>query len=191
MDGVADRKLREALAALASPQEPPAAGVAVALAGALAASQVELSASLAARRLGGDPERLDPEGAERMTVAAGRAGELRTQLLRAADEDVEAYGHIARAEDSGGKAEALAAAADPPLAIAEIGAELAEVAAETAASSAGWAFAADAAVAGELAAAVARGAARLVEANLDEDSGDPRLAGARDAAARATAATRG
>ncbi len=48
MTGLADQRVHEALAALASPAKAPAAGVATALACAAAASLVELTAGLAA-----------------------------------------------------------------------------------------------------------------------------------------------
>ena len=83
------------------------------------------------------------------------------------------------------RTDALAAAADPPLEIAECAAEAAEAAAEVAAGAGTWAFGADAVVASELAAAAARGAALLVSANLGSASDDPRLARAREAAERA------
>ena len=187
--GMADRRIREALDGLASAADPAAAGVAAALSGAAAASMVELSAGLAAKRLAEDHEHLDQQGSERMSALSGRANELRRRLLEAADEDIEAYARVGRSDDAASRAVALAAAADPPLTIAGCAAELAEGGAAAAALSGDWAFAADAEAGAELAAASARGAARLVEANLGADSGDPRVAQARDAAARASGAT--
>ena len=171
-----------------SATEPAAAGVATALSGAVAASLVELSAGLAAKRLAEDQEHPDSDLATRMRTLCSRAGELRVRLLEAAEEDAEAYSKVARAEGADDRATALAAAADPPLAIAECAAEVAEAAAETAACARDWAFGADAAVAADLAAAAARGAARLVEANLGSGSDDPRVARAREAAERASGA---
>ena len=185
MTGVSQRQIGQALADLASPGEPPAAGVATALAAANAASLVELSAGLVAKRLGGEESGSDPEGAARMTVLAGRAAELRDGLLGAADRDAAAYSEVAKAGDVPSRADALAGAADPPLEIAERAAEAAEAAAEVAVSAGAWAFSADAVVASELAAAAARGAALLVSANLGSGSDDPRLARAREAAGRA------
>ena len=150
MAGLADRRISEALAALGSPADPPAAGVAAALSCAVAASLVELAAGLAAKRLSEDQEHLDPDGAARMRSLSTRALELRARLLQAADEDTDAYAEVARADDAEGRATALAAAADPPLVIAECAAEVAEAAAETAARARDWAFGADAAVAAEL-----------------------------------------
>ena len=183
--GTADRQIGDALDALSSPADPPAAGVAAAVSGALAASLLELSAGLAAKRLaeGANP---DAGAAERMRTLSGRGAELRQRLLEAADEDAEAYAEVARADEAD-RVAALAAAADPPLAIAECAAEVAEAAAETAGVAHEWAFGADAAVASELAAAAARGAARLVEVDL-AGSDDPRVARAREAAERASGA---
>ena len=189
MTGMADRRIREALDALASAADPAAAGVAAALGGAAAASMVELSAGLAAKRLAEDPEHLDHQGSERMSALSSRANELRRRLLEAADEDIEAYARVGRSDDAASRVAALAAAADPPLTIAECAAELAEGGAAAAALSGDWAFAADAEAGVELAAASARGAARLVEVNLGAGSGDPRVAQAREAAARASGAT--
>ena len=186
MAEVADRQIREILAELGSAGEPAAAGVATALSCAVAASLVELSAGLAAKRLAEDQEHLDPEAAARMGSLASRAGELRARLLEAADEDADAYARVARADDAEGRAAALAAAADPPLAIAECAADVAGAAAETAAATRDWAFGADAAVAADLAAAAARGAARLVQANLGASSDDPRVARALESAGRAS-----
>ena len=185
MAGTADRRIREALEALASAADPPAAGVASALTGALAASLVELSAGLAATRLGDGGS--DSGLASRMQELSARAAELREGVLRAADEDVVAYSKVAAAADDTQRAAALAAAADPPLAIAEASAEIAEAASETASAASEWAFGADAAAAAELAAAAARAAARLVDADLG-DADDPRRGRARDASERATTA---
>ena len=188
---VADRQIREILAELGGSAEPPAAGVATALSCAVAASLVELSAGLAAKRLAEDQEHLDPEAAARMESLASRAGELRARLMEVADEDEEAYAQVARADDADGRAAALAAAADPPLAIAECAAEVAEAAAETAAAARDWAFGADAEVAADLAAAAARGAARLVHTNLGAGTDDTRVAQALESARRASAALEG
>jgi len=173
----ADQPVRTALAAIADRAEPPAAGVACALTCAAAAALVELSAGLAADRLGGDEE-------ARMRAHADRAGELRELLIAAADDDLAAYGAVRATEDPADRARALALASDPPLVIAESAAELAEAAAEVAAAGS-WAFSADAVAAGKLAAAAATAAAGLVTANLADSSEDPRLAHARAAAERA------
>lgn len=185
MPGVSQRQIGQALAELASPGEPPAAGVATALTAANAASLVELSAGLAAKRLSGEENGSDPKTAARLADVAHRATELREGLLEAADRDAAAYSEVAKAADVPGRTDALARAAGPPLQIAELAAETAEAAAEVAARSGTWAFGADAVVASALAATAARGASLLVAANLGSASDDPRLARAREAAARA------
>lgn len=188
MAGVSDSSIGEALTALASPDQVPAAGVATALSCAHAAALTELSAGLAAKRLSEDEANADAGAADRMDELSERAAILRQRLLQIADEDVEAYAAVARAADVPSRAEGLARAADPPLAIAVAGSEIAEAASEVAGRSGAWAFGADAVVASGLAAACARGAAVLVAANLGAASDDPRIAHARDAADRATEA---
>jgi formiminotetrahydrofolate cyclodeaminase len=176
-------RLDRALAALGSSAEPAAAGVACALAGAAAASLVELTAELAATRLAADRPR-DPDSVTEIRSLATRACALRGRLLAAADDDVAAYTRVAEAPDADARAAALEAASAPPLAIAECAAELAGSAARIGAAG-DWAFSPDAVVAGELALAVARGACELVAVNLTGHPGDPRLVRARAAAERA------
>ncbi len=180
--------MEDALDALASPAKPAAAGVASALACAAAAALVELTAGLASNRVEAE------SGADRAaTVAhlrglATRARELRGRLLAAADEDARAYSEVTAAPDGAARAQALADASEPPLAIAECAAEVAEAAAETARAGT-WGFTADAVVAGELAVAAARSGSELVAANLAGVSHDPRTERARAAADRAERAS--
>ncbi len=188
MSGFGDLRLDRALAALGSSSEPAAAGVACALAGAAAASLVELTAELAATRIEADPPR-DHEYVTEIRALAERAGALRELLLAAADDDVATYARVAEAPDADARAAALAAASEPPLAIAECAAELAGAAARIRAAG-DWPFSPDAAVAGELALAVARGAGVLVTANLAGRPGDSRIDRARAAAERAGKAVR-
>jgi formiminotetrahydrofolate cyclodeaminase len=187
MAELGSREVREALAALASRAEPPAAGVASALACAAAASLVELTAGLAAERVADDASTL-PGGAERLREIARRASELRERLLAIADDDVRAYGRVTKAQDGAAHATALARASEPPLATAECAAEVAELAEETALAGS-WAFRADAVVAAELAAAAATGGAELVATNLAGAADDPRLTRVRAAAERARRAS--
>ena len=182
MTDFGDQRVRESLAAIAAPGEPPAAGVASALTCAAAAALAELSAGLAADRLAAEQAAGDAEG--RMRAHAGRARELRELLIAAADDDLEAYAAVSAAPDAPERARALALASDPPLAIAEWAAELAEAAAEIAAAG-NWAFSADAVVAGHLAAAAARAGEEMVAANLGDRDADSRIARARAAAERA------
>ncbi len=193
MTGLADRRVSEALAALASRTQPPAAGVASALACAAGAALVELTAGLAADRIAAEGGGGRAAEEAHLRALVGEAGQLRRRLLAAADEDAAAYGRVLAASEPGERARALDQAAEPPLAIAECAAEVAEAAAETAQAGT-WAFRADAVVAGELAAAAALGGAELVATNLAAAQADPRIDRARAAAqraARASAATAG
>ena len=186
MAELGSRAISEALDALASPGEPPAAGVASAITAAAAAGLVELAAGLAAGRV---TEQGRNDEADRMRQLAQQAGKLRARLLAAGDEDARAYAEVTKAREGHGRTRALDRASDPPLAIAEGAAEVAERAAEVA-DAGDWSFTADALVAGELAAAAARGSAQLVEANLAGEPGDPRPARARAAVDLADRASR-
>ena len=81
-------------------------------------------------------------------------------------------------------AAAKAAAAEVPLAIAETAAQAAELA-RALARAGRPGLVGDALAGADLAAGAARAAARLVEINLADASGDPRVARARAAVARA------
>ena len=81
--------MEDALAELASPDSPPAGGVAAALTCATAAALVELSAGLAAKRVAADGE--DATG---LTQLGQGAGQARKRMLEVADEDVQAYGRV-------------------------------------------------------------------------------------------------
>jgi len=185
MAELGSRGVEEAVAALASPREPAAAGVASALTAAAAAGVVELAAGLAANRL----NEQGPDAGGRMRELVQQAGKLRARLLASADEDARAYARVAKTREGRDRARALDRASDPPLAIAERAAAVAERAAEVV-DAGDWTFTADAVVAGELAAAAARGCARLVEANLADVPEDPRPARARAAADSAAGASR-
>jgi formiminotetrahydrofolate cyclodeaminase len=189
MTELGSRDIEDALAALASPREPAAAGVASAVTAAAAAGVVELAAELAAKRITEQDRGAGDEAAERMRALAQQAAKLRRRLLAAGDEDARAYAQVAKAREGREHARALDRASDPPLAIAEGAAAVAERAAEVA-DAGNWTFTADAVVAGELAAAAARGCAQLVEANLAGDPEDPRPARARAAADLAARASR-
>ena len=180
MAELGSRKIEEALAALASPREPAAAGVASALTAAAAAALVELAAALAANKIAAQDRNVG-DGADRMRALAQQADKLRRRLLDAGDEDARTYAQVAKAREGRDQARALDRASEPPLAIAEAAAAVAERAAEVA-EAGDWAFTADAVVAGELAAAAAHGCAHLVETNLAGDPEDPRPARARAAA---------
>jgi len=180
---IARRQVRDALAALASRTESPAAGVASALAAATAAALVELTAGLAADRVGeesGDSARLQS--------LAKKSSELRERLLAMADDDSRVYAQVTKAKGGADQARALDRATEPPLAIAECAADVAE-AAEEVARAGTWAFRADAVVAGELAAAAAAAGGEMVATNVAGNEDDPRLGRAREAAERARRAS--
>jgi formiminotetrahydrofolate cyclodeaminase len=111
-----------------------------------------------------------------------RAGELRAEALRLAGEDAAAYRAAIDAPPER-RADALAAAADPPLAIAEAAAEVGDLAAASSAEVSGP-VRGEAETAVLVAAAATRAAARLVELNLAGAPDDPRLARARELAER-------
>jgi formiminotetrahydrofolate cyclodeaminase len=114
-----------------------------------------------------------------------RAGELRAEALRLAGEDAAAYRAVMDAPPER-RGEALAAAAGPPLAIAEAAAETGELAASLSAEVNGP-LRGEAKTAMLLAAAATGAAAYLVELNLAREAADPRLARARELAERAGA----
>ena len=76
MAELGSRKIEEALAALASPREPAAAGVASALTAAAAAALVELAAVLAANKIAAQDRNVG-DGADRMRALAQQADKLR------------------------------------------------------------------------------------------------------------------
>lgn len=112
-----------------------------------------------------------------------RAGELRAAALRLAGEDAAAYRAVIEAPRER-RHDALAAAADPPLAIAETAAEIGALAVASSADATG-AVRGEARTAALVAAAATRAAACLVELNLAGAPDDPRLTRARELAERA------
>jgi formiminotetrahydrofolate cyclodeaminase len=121
----------------------------------------------------------DTGEAERRGV---RARELRLRALELADADVLAYRRVMdtlarRTEPGHGQRlrEALSAAADPPLEIAGIAAEVARHAADSVAGARGG-IRGEAITSAVLAEAVVRVARGVVEMNLGGQAGDPRLA---------------
>jgi formiminotetrahydrofolate cyclodeaminase len=173
----------EWLDAIASRDEPAAAGVACALTCATAAALVELTAPLAANRL---ESAGDGSEATAMRALGTGAGEQRAAALRAAGDDARAYAAVTEASSDAARAAALERASEPPLAIAEAAGAVATAAGVVAAAG-DWPFTPDAVVACELASTAARCAAGLVAANLS-DPQDPRRRRARDAVDRAAAA---
>jgi len=139
----------------------PASGSALAVSAALAAALGELTA-----RITGD------EAAVREAIG------LRERLLTIADEDAAAYAAFMDERNEATRDRTI----DVPLELAETAARVASLSAKLE-QQADRALAGDAAAAVELARAVVRAAARLVEINLDGRA-DPRLARARELALR-------
>jgi len=158
---------------LAAPREVPGAGSALAVSLATAAAVVQMAA------------RLSPESWADATGVAAQAESLRERAAKLVDEDAEAYRRAleARAEaDASGKPEqrdwalgrVTAEAAEPPLALARLAADVAELCA-AAGPRVEPRVHADVAAAASLAAAVARGARELVAVNLTALPGDARV----------------
>ena len=173
---LADRTLAELLAEIAAATPAPGGGSTAAVACALAAALVEMSA--------GPPHE--------------RAAALRARALELADQDLESYAPVLAAQrlpaDDPARADrvraALSAAAQTPLDVAEVACEVAELAAEVARGGRP-SLEGDAATAALLAEAATRAAVRLVELNLAAAPDDLRLRAAREYAARAWSAREG
>jgi len=150
----------------------PGAGPAAAWTCGLAAALVEMVSAIAT----GDDELARTAAATRRD----RACELRRRALELAEADMAAYRAVlaARREPPGagrGRAirEGLAAAAEPPLAIAEIAAEVARLAADAAVVARGG-VRGEVETAAVLAAAAATACATMLELNLASQPDDPR-----------------
>ena len=153
------------LAGVAEPTPAPGGGASTATACSLAAALVEMAAAISGR-----------------ADVAARAAAARERAVALADEDAAAYTAVIEAQRAGDGARiasALSGASDVPLAIAETAADMAEAAAGVAAT--GRASIRGDAIAGALLAeAATAAAARLVEINLRDSPGDPRLQRARE-----------
>jgi methenyltetrahydrofolate cyclohydrolase len=173
MPPLADRTLAALLSEIAAATPAPGGGSTAAVACALAAALVEMSA--------GPP--------------LERAAALQARALELADDDLSSFAPVLDAQrlPAGDETRperlraALAAASDTPLAIAAVGCELAELAAEVARGGRP-SLEGDATAAALLAEAATRAAARLVELNLAGMPDDIRLRTAGGYAARAWAA---
>jgi len=180
-----DLPLGEFLDEVASPELVPGAGFSAAVTVAMAAGLVTMTARRSLE--------VWPEGAG----AAAQAERLRKRVIPLAEENVVAYRKavgLLRGDDLADikhrdfeLSRSLEEAARIPLAIGEAAADVAALAADVA-EYGEPSVRADAATAGALALAGARGAAILVEVNLTTTSGDERLARARELVADAEAA---
>ena len=179
---LADLSLTALLEELAAPREAPGSGSALAVALAAAAASVQMAA------------RLSAESWEDASGVAAQAESLRERAAALADEDAEVYERAleARAAQPEDKQErrdwalgrATAAAAEPPLALARLAADLAELC-RAASERVEPRVRADVVAAAALAAGVARGARELVAVNLTALPDDPRVAEADRLAAEA------
>lgn len=164
-----DLPLTDFLDAVASEEPAPGGGSVAAIAGALAAALVEMSA------------RFSHEWADRPKVVA-RAKELRDRLAGLAPQDAAAYeGFMAARREGGDVQEALSAASDVPLQIAEAAVEVTELA-TLVAERGNPNLRSDASTGALIAEAAARAAASLVAENLETSPDDPRARRARELA---------
>ncbi len=158
---------------LAAPHEVPGAGSALAAALATAAAVVQMAA------------RLSPESWADAPGVAAQAEALRDRAVQLVDEDAQAYRLALEARAAADDAarpeqrdwalgQVTAAAAEPPLALVRLAADLAELCA-AAAGRVEPRVHADVTAAAALAAAVARGARALVATNLTALEGDARV----------------
>jgi formiminotetrahydrofolate cyclodeaminase len=158
---------------LAAPREVPGAGSALAVALATAAAVVQMAA------------RLSPESWADAAGVAAQAEALRDRAAQLVDDDAEAYRRALEARDTADESakpeqrdwsvgKVTAAAAEPPLALARLAADLAELCAAAGARVEPRVHA-DVAGAAALATAVARGARELVAVNLTALPGDARV----------------
>jgi methenyltetrahydrofolate cyclohydrolase len=181
--------LGEFLDLVASREPAPGGGAAAAVAVALAAALSAMSARFSTEHLA------DADG------LAGRADELRSGVARLARADAAAYGRVLEAyrnpsdvsegERRLGIREALSEAADVPLAIAGIGAEVVGISARLA-EEGNPNLKGDAFTAVELAAAGVHAATTLVEINISSGGADDgRLSRAAELLATAAAAQEG
>lgn len=118
---VAERSVGSLLDSVSSRSPAPGGGAAAGVSAALAAGLAGMAARYSDAELDGDAVAL-----------ADRADRLRGEGVRLAQEDVDAYGEFlarSRDGDEAARLEALSRATDVPLAIAEVGMEVAEIAA--------------------------------------------------------------
>ncbi len=186
---LAELSLTALLDELAAERAAPGGGAAAAWVAALAAGLVEMASGLTLARDG------YADHDQRLSAILGRARELRAQALELAERDLEAYAPMLQAlrlrrDDSDRPARLAAArssAAQTPLRLAQLGAELAELASEIARTSSPN-LAGDAIVGVLLAEAACKAASLLVDINLDADARATTGAERRDPRCREAAA---
>lgn len=182
IDGPAETSsFTDLLERVASSDPVPGAGPAAAWTCALAAALVEMVCAVMSRREGDENGELAARGE--------RAAAIRAGALALAGRDMDVYREVLAVRSAGDPEllrAALAAAADPPLLIAEAAAELTALAADAFAGSRGG-VRGEAGTAAVLAEASARAAAAIVVFNLAGDRGDPRRDRARELVAQANA----
>jgi formiminotetrahydrofolate cyclodeaminase len=171
---LADSSLAALVERVASSDPAPGAGPSAAWTCALAAALVEMVSAVELAK--------EPAGAADAAGRRDRATALRAAALDLADRDVAAYSSVLavlRRRDEPGHGrrlrDALSEAADPPLAIVEIAAEVTRLAADAALSARGG-VRGEAMTAAVLAEAVVRAGMPLVDLNLASAPEDPRRA---------------
>jgi methenyltetrahydrofolate cyclohydrolase len=169
---LANSSLATPLDRVASSDPAPGAGPSAGWTCALAAALVEMVSAVALRK--------DPPNLAAAVQRRDRAAELRARALELAHRDVAAYSEVLavlRRRDEPGHGRrlrgALSEAANPPLAIAEVAAEVTRLAAD-AGSEARGAVRGEAMTAAVLAEAVVRAGIPLIELNLAGAAADPR-----------------
>lgn len=172
----ADRSLNDLLAGIAAPTPAPGAGSTTAWTTAAAAALAEMAAGLTLSRA--DYSDRHP----RMAEIRDRAAELRAAALELAEVELGSFGPVLSAlrlpRGDPTRAERLAAAlsdaAEAPLAVARVAAEVAQLCTELVRTG-NPAVSGDAGAGAQLAAACCRAAGHLVELNLERAPDDPRL----------------
>ena len=180
----ADRSVAQSLDRIAAREPAPGGGSAAAWTAAIAGALVQMAAAFAVSHA--------DAGRDRLSAVAARAAELRARELELAEQDERSYAPVLaamrlEASDPARAARltaALATAAEVPLAVAQGAAELCELAAALVRDGSPH-LVGDATAAALLAEAATRAAVRLVELNLAQAPGDPRLTAAGELAARA------
>lgn len=177
-----DLTLREWLAELSAPTPAPAGASALAYAVAESASVLVLAARVSQKSWQGGGGAVAQ--AEALRDRAAPLAQLDAEAYAAALEARRAARELPEEQRDHALGEAFARAAEPPLQIARLAADVAELAAEIATNGAP-AVRADATAAAALAAGAARGAVGVVAVNLTAVADDPRIAEAERLAAAA------